>query len=159
MTPKLTPPWAVLFLATLVLASFCDAVTTGQFDTCNEVVHSILNGTLAVPGPLGEINNTTIYEFGYMYLGPVMYLKSSCPRSEFLTLTLEGEYLLPNSPAQPLISRSTAEHPNRLSCPLRSANPARRALRSFVADRNMGLPVCNPLQSPIRGLPRAKDQK
>ncbi|KAK0641976.1 hypothetical protein B0T16DRAFT_358933 [Cercophora newfieldiana] len=90
MAAKLAPSRVLLLLALLILASLCEAVTTGQFDTCHEVVLSILNGTLTRPSPLGEINNVTIYSFGYIYEGPVMFLKPSCPRSGLLTLTLDG---------------------------------------------------------------------
>ncbi|KAK0620900.1 hypothetical protein B0T14DRAFT_587753 [Immersiella caudata] len=91
MVFKISPLSAVLLLALLAFGtSVCGAANTGQFDKCEDVVRSILNGTLVLPGPLGEIDNITIYEFGYMYEGHVMYLKPSCPRSDLLTLTLDG---------------------------------------------------------------------
>ncbi|KAK4445968.1 hypothetical protein QBC34DRAFT_497138 [Podospora aff. communis PSN243] len=71
-----------------IAASTCEAVNTGQFDRCEDLVRSILNGTLTLKGPLGEINNATIHGFNYIYDGPVSYLK--CPRGDLLTLTLDG---------------------------------------------------------------------
>jgi hypothetical protein len=94
---------SVALLPTLLIiaASTCDAANTGHFDRCEDLVQSILNGTLTLQGPLGEINNITIHKFGYKYDGPVSYLKPSCPRSDLLTLTLDGmvtsSALLPRS--------------------------------------------------------------
>ncbi|KAK3356408.1 hypothetical protein B0T25DRAFT_450916 [Lasiosphaeria hispida] len=56
------------------------------FPRCEDKVLSILNGTYVENG----INNVTIRALGYLYEGPIKGLKTSCPRSDILTLTMEG---------------------------------------------------------------------
>jgi len=75
---------------------FAGDVSGYRFSACEDKVRRILNGTYDENG----INNATIHTLGYVYDGPLQRLKPGCPRSEVLSLTMEGiafPYLSPIS--------------------------------------------------------------
>ncbi|KAK3682943.1 hypothetical protein B0T22DRAFT_502102 [Podospora appendiculata] len=87
MGPRLKPVHIALIVLVLLAIVTCSAASeVTRFTLCEDKVRSIINGTYTE----GNINSVTIKTLGYLYEGPVNGLKASCPRSEWLTLTLEG---------------------------------------------------------------------
>ena len=74
------------------LARGVEAQLVNKFDVCRDNTKAILNGTLT----LGDLNQITIRERGFIYDGPVRGLNPMYPRDKILTLTYPGR--LPNDP-------------------------------------------------------------
>ncbi|KAK3332753.1 hypothetical protein B0T19DRAFT_353144 [Cercophora scortea] len=91
MSPRLEPfHITLIFVVLLAIATCTDASDITRFTLCRDKVLAILNNTYTE----GNINSETIRSLGYLYEGPVKGLKPSCPRSDWLTLTMEGCYAI-----------------------------------------------------------------
>ncbi len=79
-------PWAwVLWALTLPIPSA--ASDNADFGLCKTTVIGILAGNET----LGDIDNITIFQRGYIYTGPIYGLHSEYPREDILTITYDGK--------------------------------------------------------------------
>jgi hypothetical protein len=77
-------------IATILLYGQVCSVSTGyvdKFAVCKRNILGVLNGTYSI----GNITNTTILTYDYIYTGPVKELKPDFPRKDYLTLTYPGK--------------------------------------------------------------------
>ena len=80
------------FLGFTVIFDPVAAVHRNKFKECKQNIQSVLNGT----GSIGNITNTTVWDYDYLYLGPAKELDASFPRNEYLTVTYLGQYQRPS---------------------------------------------------------------
>ena len=62
---------------------------SAKYDDCGQRTVSILQGD----GVLGDIDNVTIWERGFVYEGPIGGLDKAYPRNEILAITHKGKQL------------------------------------------------------------------
>jgi hypothetical protein len=75
-----------LFFVFTIIFDPVAAVYRDKFKECQQNIQSVLNGT----GSIGNITNTTVWDYDYLYRGPAKELDASFPRNEYLTVTYLG---------------------------------------------------------------------
>jgi len=81
-----------LFLVFTIIFGPAAAVYQNKYKECKQNIQGVLNGTQSI----GNITNTTFWDYDYIYSGPAKELDASFPRKEYLTVTYLGQYQRPS---------------------------------------------------------------